>query len=357
MHSSLLILPLHSAHPPAQAAFSIRLAEWSEAHLASVRTRELTLPEALPKDPAFSAAAFLKHTGRVLCNAAFRQRSGASLEALHGAPLQAVAAGQLLGWSALRRLHINPDSLPDGGGASLPPFLPGTFPPSLQELDLPVPRHPFRPPGGLPQQLERLVLRCYRSDFMVGRQALLGSGEAAGDHGAPPAAASAAGAAGAAGVAGEPAQPRWRHLEVHSGRVTVLDLDELPFLEGVCTSLALHGPMLMLSTSDPAHAALLEAPPVRTLGRCVTQYQQVLAPALAAAGISRLDLVATETSFYCKQPGRRVVLDATALPPLGEQPAAGSIEGYHARLAWPIDVNGPNDLLPRTCLSVCRSTL
>ncbi|PRW32833.1 hypothetical protein C2E21_8108 [Chlorella sorokiniana] len=341
-----------------EAAFSIRLGEWSEAHLASVPIRELTLPALLPKDPAASAAAFIKHTGRVLCSAAFRRRSGTSLEALHSVPLQAVAAGQLLGWSALRRLSINPDSLPDGGGASVPPFLPGAFPPSLQELDLPVPRHPFRLPGGLPQQLDRLVLRCTGSDFIVGRHIVLGSGEAEAEQAATAAGAAEAAAAGTAGAAGEAAPPRWRRLEVHAGRAAVLDLDDLPLLAGVCSSLALHGPLVMVATSDPAHAALLVAPPVRSLDRCISQYQQVLAPALAAAGIRQLTLVASETSFYCKQPGRRVVLDATALPPLGAQRASAAVEGYAASLTWPAasnDAAGPGTLLPTLCLSVARS--
>lgn len=343
-----------------EAAFSILLSEWSEAHLASVPIRELTLPDLLPKDPAASAAAFIKHTGRVLCSAAFRRRSGARLEALHGVPLQAVAAGQLMGWSALRRLSINPESLPDRGGASVPAFLPGAFPPSLQELDLPVPRHPFRLPGGLPQRLDRLVLRCPYSDFIIDRR-LLGSGEAEGGDGAAEAAAgpapvAAEAAAGAAGAAGKAGLCCWRHLEIHAGRAAVLDLDELPFLAGVCTSLALYAPMVMVSTSDPAHAALLVAPPVRSLDRCIGQYQQVLAPALAAAGISQLALVASETSFYCKQPGRRVVLDSTALPPLGEQQAAAMVEGYNANLVWPAPGGDviPCTLLPTFSLSVVR---
>lgn len=356
-------LPLPSL-PTLQAAFSIRLSEWSEANLASVPIRELTLPALLPKDPAGSAAAFIQHTGRVLCSAAFRRRSGTRLEALHGVPLQAVAAGQLMGWSALRRLSINPESLPDHGGASVPAFLPGTFPPSLQELDLPVPRHPFRLPGGLPQRLDRLVLRCPYSDFIIDRRLLLGSGEAEGFYGAAEAAAgpaavaaeAAAGAAGPAGAAGEAGLPRWRHMEIHAGRAAVLDLDELPFLAGVCTSLALYAPMVMVSTSDPAHAALLVAPPVRSLDRCIGQYQQALAPALAAAGISQLTLVASETSFYCKQPGRRVVLDSTALSPLGEQRAAETMEGYNASLVWPAPGGDviPCTVLPTFSLAVAR---
>lgn len=344
----------------------MRLADWNEPHLESVPIRELTLPAQLPKDPAASASAFLTHTGRVLCNAAFRQRSGASLEALHGTPLQAVAAGQLLGWTALRRLHIAPRSLPDGGGASLPPFLPGTFPPSLQQLDLPVPRHPFRVPGGLPQRLDRLVLHCAHSDFILGRHVLLGSGEAEGGNAAPAAgaagaaaAAEAAAAAGAAGAAGgQLAPPRWQHLEVHAGRTAGLDLDDLPLLAGVCASLVLHAPQVMLSTSDAAHAGLLAAPPVRSLERCISQYLQVLAPALSAAGISQLALVASETSFYCRQPGRRVVLDAGALPPLGELRAAADVHGFAARLEWPAASHaasdGPGAHSPAFCLSVSR---
>lgn len=330
----------------------MQLTSWDPTHLGSAPIAELWLPP-LPPAELSSNAAVLTRTGLLLGNAAFRRRSGTVLVALHNLPVAAAVAGQLAGWAALRRLHLAPGSLPHGGSASIAAFPPSAFPPGLQELDLPVPRHPFRPASGLPPTLEAVTLRCSQ-DFILGGQLL----EAAGA--AEPAAA-AAGAGGGefapSAAASAAARPCWRRLTVHSGRTAGLDLDDLVHLAGACRSLTLTAPLVMLSTSDPTHPALLAAPPVRSLEAAAAQYLAVLAPVLGAAGVKELRLVAGEASFYCRQPGRRAILDAGALPPAGSVQAPAALNGYTARLTWPDTAGGGGrdaaaPQAPCFCLSV-----
>jgi hypothetical protein len=95
----------------------------------------------------------------------------------------------------------------------------------------------------------------------------------------------------------------------------------------------------MLVTSDPQHCELLAAPPIRSLHHILGQYAAALTPALAAAGIHTLRLASGETSFYCRRPGRRAILDASALPPSGRVRQEGQAQpgGYVAELVWPVE--------------------
>lgn len=324
--------------------FKVRLTDWDLEHLGCVPMSELTLPA--PPTPRHLDAVQLG-SALVLGNAALRRRSGGTLEVLLDVPVHNVVAGQVQGqFPALRRLRLAPGSLPNAGGASMAPFPPGAWPPGLRELDMPVPRHPFSVAAGLPRTLDTLILRCAAQDFVLGSQ--LVHADAAAEQ--PQAAAEEAAGAAAAGAGNgqAPAPRRWGHLAVHAGRTAGLDLDDLARLGGSCRRLTLCAPLVMLSTGDPAHPALLAAPPVRALGRSLAQYLSVLAPVLAEAGVEELNLVATETSFYCRRPGRLCLVDATALPPAGQLAAPATMGGYTASLAWPAEGGDAAAGVPQT---------
>lgn len=314
-------------HP--QLLFRVRLEAGDTQHLGCVRLAELHLP------PPQAAAQPDKAAQAVLSDPALRQRSAASLAALHNVPLYAVVQGQACCWPALRRLAVVALSLqgpPVGVAFSLL-----AFPPALQQLDLPVPSHPFPLPAGLPRRLQRLTLRC-RGDFIASSNSLPGPAPAA----APP-------------HDGAPPERHWQQLEIHAGRTAGLDLDNLPRVGAA--SLTLRAPLVMVATSEPSHPALVAAPPVRSLTTTAGQYLALLAPGLAAAGIAQLRLVATELSCYLRQPGRRAIIDATALPPAGEVQAPGSVQGYTARLAWPATADGGEASgAPYFCLGVARGS-
>ncbi len=287
--------------------------------------------------------------------------------ALHGLLPQAAANGLLARWTSLRRLSLA-GGLPDCGGANAPPFSPGAFPPSLRQLDMPVPRHPFRIAGGLPPTLTSVTLRCAQ-DFLLTRDAL-GSRPAVDGNdisGSP--------------LRHEGALPHsWRWLAVHAGRTAGVDLDDLRLLPrllhaGSCTAasngssvrtggssnsgsepgasrppcdaagpqalmlqrrLVLFAPQVMLSTADPAAPAQLAAPPVRSLEATLAQHLAVLAPVLTDAGLACLCITTGEASFYCRRPGRLGIIDAGALPPAGRVEAVHSgVPGWAAALTWP----------------------
>lgn len=307
-----------------QASFKVELASWDIAHLGCVPIAELTLPP---------ATQLLVHRAtRLLASEQLLRGSRSSLVALHGVP-RAVAwnSTALAAFSLLRRLHFAAASEPEGS-VGAPAFLPGAFPEGLQELDMPVPRHPFTMAAHLPAALDSLTLRC-TGDFVVGPATL---DRAVG----------------------------WRRLAVEATNTAGLDLTALswaatalhdgwaaapagqprgsggggqPGLSGRC--LELHARRVMLTTSDPGHLELLAAPPVRSLRCILGQYVAVLAPVLAAAGIQTLRMAATEASFYCHRPGRRAILDADGLPPSGRVRLAVQDQpgGYAAELEWPVE--------------------
>lgn len=311
-----------------QLSFSVRLADWSTRHLASVRICELALPEA----PAGSGQdlALAHRAALLLTNPPFHERSGGTLVALYNVPVVAATGGQLAGWAALRRLSLAPGSLLGGGGTAMPAFPPGAFPTSFQELEMPVPRHPFRIAAGLPPSLQTISLHC-SLDFILGQHVF------------------------------ERLPPSWRQLAVHCGRAAGLDLDDLLLLHPLplgtdiyCRSLTMHAPLAIMSTSDPQHPAMLAAPPVRSLESTLAAHLAVLAPALAAASIEQLTVVASEASFYCRRPGRLGILDAAALPPVGRVGAETLMQGYTAQLAWPAAVPRATSRAPYFALTVTR---
>ncbi|KAL4422747.1 hypothetical protein ABPG75_008944 [Micractinium tetrahymenae] len=334
--------------------------------LAALPVAELSLPSQPLlgyEDPNFSSGFDMKHAMNVAGLLIHQARLAAvphpgrvPLRALHGLLPQAVAERLLSRWTDLQRLSLA-GGLPNGGGSDMPAFPPGVFPPSLQQLDMPVPRHPFRIGGRLPHTLTAITLRCDQ-DFLLTRDALGsnggGSGRAEDVPGGPYAYEGAL-------------PPSWRQLAVHAGRTAGTDLDDLfrlpPLLDASSSgggaapggstvplaaaeaaspqrSLVLAAPQVMLSTADPSVPAQLAAPPVRSLEVTLAQHLAVLAPVLAAARLARLCIVAGEASFYCRRPGRLGIIDAAALPPAGRVQAAHSVLGYTAALAWPAGAPG-----------------
>lgn len=279
------------------------------------------------------------------------------LRALHGLLPLLAAARLLRPFSRLERLSLA-GGLPACSHDDRLRFQPDSFPPSLRQLDMPVPHHPFKMAGGLPRTLTAITLRSAQ-DFLLTRDALgsRGGGGAVG-NGASPAA-----------VEGS-LPPSWRQLEVHAGRTAGLDLDDLrllpPLLEAGSGSggtepfgsqppgnaaappaalqqrrIVLVAPQVMLSTADPGAAAQLAAPLVRSREGVVAQILAVLAPVLAAARLASLRITTGEVSFYCRRPGRLCVLDAEGLPPAGSVRAPRSIMGYTATLTWPAGTDAP----------------